>query len=152
MMGAPMAFGRNAEIYGENEPADYLYRVVSGAVRTYRVLCDGRRQIGAFYMPGDVFGLESGHAHAFSAEAISDTKVLVIKRKALDAVTTTLGDADASGAMVVRAWWKPLVVLIWMGGAVMMLGAAVSLLDRRLRVGAPSRRRKAAPKLADNPS
>jgi len=86
LMGAPMAFGRNAEIYGENEPADYLYRVVSGAVRTYRVLCDGRRQIGAFYMPGDVFGLESGHAHAFSAEAISDTKVLVIKRKALEAI------------------------------------------------------------------
>jgi CRP/FNR family nitrogen fixation transcriptional regulator len=57
MMGAPMAFKRNAEIYGENEPAEYLYKVVSGAVRTYKVLADGRRQIGAFYMPGDVFGL-----------------------------------------------------------------------------------------------
>jgi cytochrome c-type biogenesis protein CcmF len=54
--------------------------------------------------------------------------------------------------MVVRAWWKPLVVLIWMGGVVMMLGAAVSLLDRRLRVGAPSRRRKPVPKLADSSS
>jgi cytochrome c-type biogenesis protein CcmF len=54
--------------------------------------------------------------------------------------------------MVVRAWWKPLVLLIWLGGVVMMLGAATSLLDRRLRVGAPSRRRKAIAKLADNPS
>ncbi len=54
--------------------------------------------------------------------------------------------------MVVRAWWKPLVLLIWLGGVVMMLGAAVSLLDRRLRVGAPPRRRKAAPKLAESPS
>ena len=86
LSGVPMTFAKASEIYGENEPADYLYRVVSGAVRTYRVLCDGRRQIGAFYMPGDVFGLESGHAHAFSAEAISDTKVLVIKRKALEAI------------------------------------------------------------------
>jgi CRP/FNR family nitrogen fixation transcriptional regulator len=83
MMGAPMNFARNSEIYGENEPADYIYKVTSGAVRTYKVLADGRRQIGAFYLPGDIFGLESGEEHAFSAEAVSDTKVLVIKRSAL---------------------------------------------------------------------
>jgi CRP/FNR family nitrogen fixation transcriptional regulator len=85
-MGAPMSFSRNAEIYGESEPADYLYKVVSGTVRTYKVLADGRRQIGAFYMAGDVFGLEMGDEHTFSAEAISDTKVLVIKRSALVAL------------------------------------------------------------------
>jgi CRP/FNR family transcriptional regulator, nitrogen fixation regulation protein len=86
LMGAPMSFGRNAEIYGEDEPADYLYKVVSGTVRTYKVLADGRRQIGAFYMAGDVFGLEMGDEHTFSAEAISDAKVLVIKRSALVAL------------------------------------------------------------------
>jgi CRP/FNR family nitrogen fixation transcriptional regulator len=83
MMGAPMPFTRNAEIYGENEPADYLYKIVSGAVRTYKVLNDGRRQIGSFYLPGDIFGLEVGDAHSFSAEAVMDCKVLVIKRGAL---------------------------------------------------------------------
>jgi CRP-like cAMP-binding protein len=83
MMGAQMSFARNVEIYGENEPADYLYKVLSGSVRTYKVLADGRRQIGAFYLPGDIFGLESGEEHAFSAEAISDSKILVIKRSAL---------------------------------------------------------------------
>jgi CRP-like cAMP-binding protein len=83
MMGAPMSFTRNAEIYGENEPADYLYKVVNGTVRTYKVLADGRRQIGAFYLPGDIFGLESGDEHTFSAEAVTDSKVLVIKRSAL---------------------------------------------------------------------
>ena len=62
MMGAAMPFARNAEIYGENEPADYLYKVISGAVRTYKVLNDGRRQIGSFYLPGDIFGLEVGDA------------------------------------------------------------------------------------------
>ena len=82
-MGAPMPFARNAEIYGENEPAEYLYKVVSGSVRTYKVLNDGRRQIGAFYLPGDVFGLEVGDEHTFSAEAIVNSKVLVIKRSAL---------------------------------------------------------------------
>ena len=80
LMGAPISFARNAEIYGENEPADYLYKVVSGTVRTYRVLTDGRRQIGAFYLPRDMFGLETGEEHAFSAAAIIDAKVLVIKR------------------------------------------------------------------------
>src|SRR3569832_2170236 len=77
LMGAAMPFGRNVEIYGENEPAEYVYKVLSGTVRTYKVLNDGRRQIGAFYLTGDVFGLEIGDAHTFSAEAIVDCKVLV---------------------------------------------------------------------------
>ena len=88
MVGAPMPFSRNAEIYGENEPAEYLYKVVSGAVRTYKVLNDGRRQIGAFYLPGDIFGLEVGGEHTFSAEAVADCKVLVIKRSALVALAS----------------------------------------------------------------
>ena len=86
LMGAPMPFGRNAEIYGENEPAEYLYKVISGTVRTYKVLNDGRRQIGAFYLPGDMFGLEIGDEHSFSAEAIVDSKVLVIKRSSVVAL------------------------------------------------------------------
>ncbi len=86
MMGAAMPFARNAEIYGENEPADYLYKVVSGAVRTYKVLADGRRQVGAFYLPGDIFGLETGNEHTSSAEAITNAKVLVVKRSALMAL------------------------------------------------------------------
>ena len=53
----------------------------------------------------------------------------------------SLGDEGADGSVVVRIWWKPLVTLIWLGGVVMMAGAALSLMDRRLRVGAPSRRR-----------
>ena len=98
LMGAPMPFARNAEIYGENEPAEYLYKVVSGSVRTYKVLNDGRRQIGAFYLPGDVFGLEIGDEHTFSAEAVVDSKVLVIKRSAL----VTLADRDTD---VARQLW-----------------------------------------------
>jgi len=86
LMGACMSFAANSEIYGENEPADYLYKVVSGTVRTYKVLVDGRRQIGAFYLPGDIFGLETGDEHAFSAEAITDCKITVIKRSTVMAL------------------------------------------------------------------
>jgi CRP/FNR family nitrogen fixation transcriptional regulator len=92
MMGAPMTFGRNGEIYGEGEPADYVYKVVSGTVRTYKVLADGRRQIGSFHMPGDVFGLEFGEEHGFSAEAIGESKVLVVKRSALLALAARDSD------------------------------------------------------------
>jgi CRP-like cAMP-binding protein len=86
LMGATMVYPRNTEIFGENEPADYLYKVVSGNVRTYKILSDGRRQVGGFYLPGDLFGLEFADEHTLSAEAISDAKVLVVKRSALTAL------------------------------------------------------------------
>ena len=86
MMGALMPFTSDAEIYGEGESADYLYKVVSGAIRTYKMLNDGRRQIGSFYLPGDIFGLEVGADHPFSAEAVADSKVLVIRRSAIIAL------------------------------------------------------------------
>jgi CRP-like cAMP-binding protein len=86
MMGTTMSYDRNEEIYGEGDAAEYLYKVISGSVRTYKILNDGRRQIGAFYLPGDVFGLEIGDNHAFSAEAVSSAKILVIKRSALVAL------------------------------------------------------------------
>src|SRR5215831_6556683 len=92
LMGACMSFAANAEIYGENEPGDYLYKVVSGTVRTYKVLVDGRRQIGAFHLPGDIFGFESGEVHTFSAEAITDCKIIVIKRSAVIALAARDND------------------------------------------------------------
>src|SRR5664279_3597658 len=55
LAGATTAFSRNEEVFGEGEPAEYLYKVSSGGVRTYNSLDDGRRQIAAFYLPGDIF-------------------------------------------------------------------------------------------------
>jgi cytochrome c-type biogenesis protein CcmF len=49
----------------------------------------------------------------------------------------SLGDINPDGAVTVRAYDKPLVLLIWLGPVVMALGGALSLTDRRLRVGAP---------------
>lgn len=80
-VGMPMVYARNAEIYGDEEEAEYLYQVVSGAVRTHKILTDGRRQIGDFYLPGDIFGLEFDEHHEFSAEAICRSTVTSIKRK-----------------------------------------------------------------------
>jgi CRP/FNR family nitrogen fixation transcriptional regulator len=76
-------YRRGAEIFGEAEPAEYLYQVIDGAVRSYKLLSDGRRQIGAFHLSGDVFGLENGEAHRFTAEAVIDTTVRLAKRASL---------------------------------------------------------------------
>lgn len=59
----------------------------------------------------------------------------------------SLGDLTDAGGVVVRIWWKPYILCIWLGGLIMMVGGFVSLSDRRLRVGAPSRRAAARPSL-----
>jgi CRP/FNR family transcriptional regulator, nitrogen fixation regulation protein len=78
--GSRASFARNAQIYREKEPADRLYKVTSGTVRTCKVLVDGRRHIGAFYLPGETFGLEPGDRHMASAEAVIDAEVLIVRR------------------------------------------------------------------------
>jgi CRP/FNR family nitrogen fixation transcriptional regulator len=79
-------YKKGNEIYGEKEPADYVYQVKTGAVRSYKLLSDGRRQIGAFHLVGDIFGLENTSEHRFTAEAIVDTTVHLIKRCSLELV------------------------------------------------------------------
>jgi len=80
------SYKKGSEIFGEKEPADYVYQVVAGAVRSYKLLSDGRRQIGAFHLDGDIFGLEIGSDHRFTAEAIVDTTVRLMKRRSLELV------------------------------------------------------------------
>jgi CRP/FNR family transcriptional regulator, nitrogen fixation regulation protein len=82
-------YNRGSEIFGEAEPANYVYQVVAGAVRSYKLLSDGRRQIGAFHLAGDIFGLENGAAHRFTAEAIVDTTVRLVRRISLEHVAAT---------------------------------------------------------------
>lgn len=77
-------YSKGTEIYGETEPAEYVYQVTEGAVRSYKLLSDGRRQIGAFHLVGDIFGLENGNSHRFTAEAIVDTTVHLMKRVSLE--------------------------------------------------------------------
>jgi CRP/FNR family nitrogen fixation transcriptional regulator len=80
------SYKKGKEIFGEKEPAEYVYQVKIGAVRSYKLLSDGRRQIGAFHLAGDIFGLENGNDHRFTAEAIVNTTVRLIKRRSLEIV------------------------------------------------------------------
>jgi CRP/FNR family nitrogen fixation transcriptional regulator len=97
-LGLKMSFAKDEEIFAQDEEADLVHMVVSGAVRTTRLLSDGRRQVGAFYYPGDLIGLETGTTYRFSAEAICDATVLVVRRSALKAF--------AGDEAVNRAIWE----------------------------------------------
>ena len=102
LMGACMAYERGAEIFGQDEPAEYLYKVVSGTVRICTLMSDGRRQIGGFYLPGDILGLEAEDVHRFSAEAIGDCQVLAVRR------TTFLAQASRDPDTVRQLWAQTL--------------------------------------------
>lgn len=84
-LGVRMSFAKDEEIYAQEDEAEMIYRVVSGVVRTTCLLSDGRRQVGAFYSPGQLFGVEPGPEHRFGAEGLTDCVVQVVKRSALRA-------------------------------------------------------------------
>jgi CRP/FNR family transcriptional regulator, nitrogen fixation regulation protein len=86
-------YKRGTEVFGEAEPAEYVYQVREGAVRTYKLLSDGRRQIGAFHLPGDIFGLENGDIYRFTADAIINTTVWLARRESLFGGLTEVGAA-----------------------------------------------------------
>ncbi len=99
LLGARLDYERNAEIYGEGEPVEFICKVISGAVRVSKLLEDGRRQIGAFHLPGEVFGLEAGAEHRFTAEAVTDSRILLVQRAAFLAIA-------ARDAQVSRELWE----------------------------------------------
>lgn len=79
-------FAANNEIYGEGDETQSFYKILSGVVRVCKFLSDGRRQIDAFHMTGDVFGFESGVKHRLSAEAVSDCAVICYRWKGVAAL------------------------------------------------------------------
>jgi CRP/FNR family nitrogen fixation transcriptional regulator len=92
-------YRQGAEICGEEEPAEYVYQVKEGAVRSYKLLSDGRRQIAAFHLVGDIFGLVNGKSHRFTAEAVIETTLRLIKRQSLDAAANS--DADVTRNLLI---------------------------------------------------
>lgn len=114
--GVRMTYARNEEIYGEAESADLVYRVISGVVRTYKILSDGRRQIAEFYLPGDIFGLETGEDYALSAEAVGEVVVFAMRRRAL------LTLVESNGDLARRLWSVTLYDLKRSQGHMLLLG------------------------------
>jgi CRP/FNR family nitrogen fixation transcriptional regulator len=116
LTGTKRHFTRNAEIFGEGERADNIYKVVSGAVRTCKLMSDGRRQIGDFYLPGDPFGLARDGVHEFSAEAIGNCVVRVIRRSVF------LGHAALTESAGAELWMQALLQLQRAEHHILLLG------------------------------
>ncbi len=74
--GPVLYFAADQALYRQGGTADMFLKLVTGAVRTCRFLNDGRRQIDAFYLPGDIFGFEFAAEHSLSAEAICNCTVI----------------------------------------------------------------------------
>ena len=72
---SPTFYPAGSEIYAQGERCEGVYQVEFGAVRVYRLLADGRRQISGFHLPGEMFGFEADDTHHFFAEAICATGV-----------------------------------------------------------------------------
>ena len=80
-LGATRAMRKDEEIFAAGQEATFFHKVVSGIVRTSMLLRDGRRQIDAFHLPGDIFGVEIGREHRSSAEAVGSVTVLAYRRQ-----------------------------------------------------------------------
>jgi CRP/FNR family nitrogen fixation transcriptional regulator len=107
-VGSVQSFAKDEEIFAEGDKAAYVYKVLSGVVRTSKLLSDGRRQIDAFHLAGDIFGIEAGDEYRFCAESVGDCVVVAYRRSHLAALTGSdaqLGQDMTMGMMrsLVRA-------------------------------------------------
>ncbi len=90
---------RDEEIVAQGDPARHCYLLVSGCARTVKLMEDGRRQVGEFLLPGDLFGWEALDEHDFGVEAVTPVTLLRFPRSALE----TLVDRDRHFARQLRA-------------------------------------------------
>jgi CRP/FNR family transcriptional regulator len=82
--------GPGVTLFQEGEPAGYFYTLTGGSVKLYKLLPDGRRQIIAFVMPGEFFGLANTGTYVYSAESLSPVMVCRFPRRKLEALFAEL--------------------------------------------------------------
>ena len=84
--GTTVTVLRSHEIYGQGEPTESCWRIISGCVRTAKFLEDGRRQIGEFIWVGDLLGMDDLDVHASNAEAVTDVMLRRYPRRMVEAL------------------------------------------------------------------
>jgi cytochrome c-type biogenesis protein CcmF len=85
---------------------------------------------------GNVLGMLGPAKRNFPVRGTTTTEAALMTR-GFSQIYLSLGDPNPDGSLAVRVYYKPFVLLIWLGAVVMAIGGALSLSDRRLRVGAP---------------
>lgn len=79
-----LELGPGDPLFNEGEPADHVFNVTAGAVKVYKLLADGRRQMTGFLFPGDFLGLANEEIYAYSGEAIIHTTLCRFPRRKLE--------------------------------------------------------------------
>ncbi len=92
---------------------------------------------------GEPIGVMEPSKRTFPARQMTTTESALMTR-GVSQLYVSLGDSSPDGAIAVRLYHKPLVLMIWLGCVVMAIGGLLSLSDRRLRVGAPKPARSRA--------
>ncbi len=85
---------------------------------------------------GDLLGSMEPSRRTFPARGMATTEAALMRR-GVSQIYLSLGDPAGDGAVPIRLYYKPFVLLIWLGALIMFVGGGLSLSDRRLRVGAP---------------
>jgi len=85
---------------------------------------------------GEFVGVMEPAKRSFPSRGTAVTQTALMTR-GVSQLYLSLGDPNPDGSLAVRLYYKALVLLIWLGAVVMVIGGALSLSDRRLRVGAP---------------
>jgi CRP/FNR family transcriptional regulator, nitrogen fixation regulation protein len=93
LQGGERSYEAGAAIYAQSEPADFIYQVVAGVVRTITLRSDGRRTVHGFHLPGEIFGLEREKLHHCSAEAVGASRLMQWPQRRLDALAGSNSDA-----------------------------------------------------------
>jgi len=75
-IGKEVSLGRDEALFREGDAAQFCFKVVAGAVRSCRLLADGRRHVAEFFLRGDFIGLAAEPAYPFTAEAVTDATLL----------------------------------------------------------------------------
>jgi cytochrome c-type biogenesis protein CcmF len=84
----------------------------------------------------DLIGVMEPSKRSFPSRG-TDTNEAALMTRGFAQLYLSLGEVAPDGSLAVRLYYKPLVLLIWLGAVVMAIGGVLSLSDRRLRVGAP---------------
>jgi len=84
-LGVTVTAAAGQTIVVEGDPVDHYYRILSGTIRLYKSVADGRRQVIDFLGEGDCFGLTGLERHAYSVEAITPVTMIRCPRRSLEA-------------------------------------------------------------------
>jgi len=84
--GMTITLPRDRELHPQGDRAEFCYRIISGCVRTVKLMQDGRRQIGGFLLAGDCLGFDALDTHDFAAQMVTDVVLRRYRRRETEAL------------------------------------------------------------------